>query len=64
MQNIYRTYKCGSCKREIVLLIEDVNKAINNGRYLACAYCGCRHLKKIKETDSMKECFENSEKRR
>ncbi|CAI3193149.1 hypothetical protein [Clostridium neonatale] len=64
MQNIYRTYKCGSCKKEIILLTEDVERAIKNNKYLTCAYCNCRHLKKIKEIDSIKECFENSEKKR
>ncbi len=64
MQSIYRTYKCGSCKREMVLLTEEVNRAINNGKYLACVYCGCRHLKKIKETDEFKQLFKNDEKKR
>lgn len=64
MQKFYSTYKCGSCKREIILLVEDVEKAIKHGEYLKCTYCNCKHLNKIKETDGIMECFKNSEKKR
>jgi len=33
-------------------------------KYLACTYCGCKEPKKIKETDRIKECFKNDEKKR
>jgi len=48
----------------MVLITEEVKKAISKGKYLACVYCGCKEPKKIKETDNMKECFDNSEKKR
>lgn len=64
MQGIYTTYKCGPCKREMVLLTKEVNEAIKSGRYLACVYCGRKHIKNIKETNSIKECFKNDEKAR
>jgi DNA-directed RNA polymerase subunit RPC12/RpoP len=64
MKSIYRVYKCKSCKREMILLTEDVDRIINNNRYLTCTYCSCKHLKKVKETDDLIECFRNDEKRR
>lgn len=64
MQSIYKSYKCGSCKREIILLADEVDEAIRHGKYLVCAYCSCKHLKKLKETYDLNECFENSEKKK
>jgi len=64
MQSIYTVYKCKRCRGEMVLLTEEVKKATSKGKYLACTYCGCKEPKKIKETDNMKECFDNSEKKR
>lgn len=64
MKSIYKSYKCSSCKREMVLLSEYVDSAIKNGKYLSCAYCGCKYLKREKESDSLKECMRtNSYKR-
>jgi hypothetical protein len=48
----------------MILLTEEVSKAISTGKYLTCVYCGCKNPKKTKETDSIKECFNNIEKRR
>lgn len=66
MQSIYTVFKCKrrKCNREMILLTEEVIKAIKEGKYLACVYCGCKDPKKTKETDSIKECFENDEKKR
>ena len=64
MQSMYTTYKCEPCKREMILITKEVTEAIKSGRYLACVYCGRKHIKKTKETDSIKECFINDEKAR
>lgn len=64
MQSIYTVYKCGPCRREIILITKEVIEAMKNGKYLACVYCGCKHIKKVKETDSIKECFNNDERAR
>lgn len=64
MQSIYTSYKCMRCKREIILISKEIDIAIDAGKYIACAYCSCRSLKITKQTDSLIECFRNSEKRR
>ena len=60
MESIYVSYKCESCYREIILIQEDVDKAIKNGKYLSCAFCNCRHLKKKCETDDLRQCMQHS----
>lgn len=64
MQSTYIDYKCKGCNKEMILLTEDIIKALNQGKYLACVYCGCKKLKKIKETDEFKQLFKNDEKKR
>lgn len=64
MKSIYTSYKCKSCGREMVLMTEEVEKIIGNGKYLSCAYCNCRHLKKEKESDSIRECMRHSSYKR
>ena len=64
MESIYIGYKCEICKREMVLPSEDVRAAKQQGRYLACAYCGCKILNKTKETDDLRKCFSHSTYRR
>ncbi|CAI3699405.1 Zn-finger containing protein [Clostridium neonatale] len=60
MKNIYRIYKCKSCKREMILINDEAEKALNNGKYLSCAYCNCRHLSKEKETSDLRECMDHN----
>lgn len=66
MESIYKMYKCKrkKCRREMILLSEDIRKAKEEGKYLTCAYCGSKDIEKIKETDSIKDCFKNDEKKR
>ena len=33
-------------------------KAVNEGRYINCAYCGSKHIKVENKYDSLKECME------
>lgn len=56
---IYTSYLCTikSCSKEFVLLTEDVEATKVRGRYIACPYCSSKKVKKIKETDSLKECM-------
>ena len=41
----YILYKCSRCKYEFILPTEDMIKAVNEGRYINCAYCGSKHIK-------------------
>ncbi|HDK7179757.1 TPA: hypothetical protein PTW06_001917 [Clostridium botulinum] len=57
MLSMYTSYICCICKKEFVLLSEDVE---NLKGYLVCPYCSSRKVKKEKITDSLKECMGHS----
>ncbi|EQC1536937.1 hypothetical protein [Clostridium botulinum] len=55
MLSMYTSYICCICKKEFVLLSEDVE---NIKGYLVCPYCSSRKIKKQKITDNLKECMQ------
>lgn len=57
MQSIYTSYKCKSCRKEFVLLTEDVESMVA-GRYLTCPYCSSKHIVKEGEADGVKDCMQ------
>lgn len=59
MDNLYQGYKCKMCKREMVLIKENVDTSIKHGNYLACAYCGSKVLVKTKSTDDLREIIKS-----
>ncbi|SKA89610.1 DNA-directed RNA polymerase, subunit RPC12/RpoP, contains C4-type Zn-finger [Clostridium sp. USBA 49] len=63
MQSIYTSYICTICKKEFVLLTEDVEQ-IKKGRYIACPYCNSKHIKKENVANSLKECMSERSYRR
>ncbi|MBO0573427.1 hypothetical protein EXQ42_00160 [Clostridium botulinum] len=54
MLNIYSSFLCKSCKKEFVLLSEELESA--NG-YLVCPYYSSRKVKKEDIADNLKECM-------
>lgn len=54
MLSPYTAYICNKCKKEFVLLTEEVE---SNRGYLVCPYCSSKHIKKQKIGDSLKECM-------
>ncbi|MBB6625247.1 hypothetical protein H7E67_17670 [Clostridium gasigenes] len=54
MQEIYTSYKC-KCKREFVVLTEELEEHKRNGKYICCPYCSSRRLDKESKSDSLKE---------
>ncbi|EPY2286122.1 hypothetical protein ACXAT6_003381 [Clostridium sporogenes] len=57
MLSMYTSYMCICCKKEFVLLTEELQNAKG---YLVCPYCSSRKVKKEKITDSLKECMGHS----
>ena len=55
MLSIYTCYICKCCKKEFVLLSEDVE--VMQG-YLVCPCCSSRNIKKQKIADNLKECMQ------
>ncbi|MBY6965308.1 hypothetical protein [Clostridium botulinum] len=54
MLSIYTSYVCCSCRKEFVLLSEDIESLKG---YLVCPYCSSRKVKKEKVSDILKECM-------
>ncbi|HAR84946.1 MAG TPA: hypothetical protein DCR69_04385 [Clostridium sp.] len=52
---MYASYACGGCNREFILLTSELRNAVNSGKYLACPYCGGRHIRKELATDDLRE---------
>lgn len=63
MQSIYTAYECRTCKKEFVLLTEDVEQLVM-GRYIACPYCNSQRIRKQRATDNLKECMSERAYRR
>lgn len=62
MQGMYTSYVC-KCGKQLVLLTEEI-ESMSKDRYLACSYCGSRHIKKQKVSDSVIECMQESSYKR
>ncbi|APC79920.1 TPA: hypothetical protein ACXDAZ_003524 [Clostridium botulinum] len=61
MLSIYTSYICCSCRKEFVLLSEEIESLKG---YLVCPYCSSRKVKKENIADNLKECMsERSYKR-
>lgn len=54
MLSIYTSYVCCSCRKEFVLLSEELQ---NTKGYLVCPYCSSRKVKKENVADNLKECM-------
>jgi|LFRM01.1.fsa_nt_gb DNA-directed RNA polymerase subunit RPC12/RpoP len=57
MNHEYHAYKCGNCRSELILIGRDIDHAAHNHRYIACPYCGSRHLKNAGKFDSLEHCL-------
>ncbi|MDU4890977.1 MAG: hypothetical protein E6344_18250 [Clostridium sp.] len=55
MNGIYTSYICKSCKREIVLLTDELESTLREGKYISCSHCGSKRLVKELVTDDLRE---------
>ncbi|WP_404988183.1 FmdB family zinc ribbon protein [Clostridium culturomicium] len=55
MLDIYISYKCMECKREFILLTDEMISSVKNGKYVACPYCGNKKVKVQERTDDLRE---------
>ncbi|HIG0358885.1 TPA: hypothetical protein ACX96Z_000448 [Clostridium sporogenes] len=61
MLSIYTSYICCICRKEFVLLSEELE---NTKGYLVCPYCSSRKVKKENVADNLKECMSERSYRR
>lgn len=64
MSNIYVSYKCKSCNKEIILINDEVLSTIAKGSYLVCSHCSSKRLILEKSTDDLRECMKHSSYKR
>lgn len=57
MDKIYSNYKCINCRKEFILLTDEVQESENKNRFISCPFCSSKKIKKTKDTDSLKECM-------
>lgn len=60
MLSIYTSYKCRTCKKEFVVITEEIER----DRYLVCPHYSSQRVDKEKATDSLKECMKERSYRR
>lgn len=46
---------CKKCDRETVLITEEVQSTLREGKYLSCSHCGSKRLVKELVTDDLRE---------
>lgn len=56
MIKLYNAYKCKRCKKEFILLAEDID-TLEKDRYIACPYCNSKHIVLTLGTNDLKECM-------
>lgn len=57
MLKMYTSFKCKRCKRETILLSEEVEATKKEGKYISCSHCGSKHIVKEKEYADLIECM-------
>ncbi|WP_286909650.1 hypothetical protein [Clostridium sp. UBA1652] len=53
----YITYLCKTCRKEFILPTDELESNTRKGLYISCCYCGDKSVRKVSETDSIKECM-------
>lgn len=57
MEPYYKSFKCLKCKREFILITDEYNCSLKEGRYINCPHCGSKKIINEKSTEDLKECM-------
>ncbi|UZW13206.1 hypothetical protein OSC52_15320 [Clostridium pasteurianum] len=60
MLGIYTSYKCRTCKKEFIIITEEIEK----NRYLVCPRCSSQRIDKSNETNDLREVMKERSYRR
>lgn len=60
MKGYYTSYKCRGCRKETILITEELEKTLAAGKYISCSHCGCKKLEKEKVTEDLRECMDHA----
>ena len=64
MEGIYKYYICKGCRKEIILISDEVATTLKSGKYLSCSHCGSRQLIQGGEADDLRDCMKERRYRR
>ena len=64
LESVYTSYKCKRCKKETILITEEIEETLKEGRYITCAHCGNKKVVKEKVTDNLKDIMKESSYKR
>ena len=62
MEKIYTTFLCerSRCKKETILVTEEVEDTLKKGGFISCSHCGCKKVTQISATDDLRKCMDHS----
>lgn len=60
MEAYYTSFMCDICKKETILITEEVRMTVSSGGHISCSHCHSKKISKEKATDNFKECMKHS----
>lgn len=60
MEEFYEVYKCKRCKKEVILIADEVGDAIRKSKYISCSHCGSKEIAKDISVNDLRRCMEHS----
>lgn len=63
MLKMYTSYICKVCRKEFILLTEEIQQ-VSKSRYITCPYCNSKKVEEENIADNLKECMGHSSYKR
>lgn len=60
MKEIYIIRICGKCRKTNILINDEVEDTIKQGKYISCSHCGSKRVVKENETSDLRKCMDHS----
>lgn len=62
MESIYTILVCerSKCRKETILITEQVEDTLKKGGYVSCSHCGCKNVILKSATDDLRDCMDHS----
>ncbi|WP_394870548.1 hypothetical protein [Clostridium butyricum] len=62
MESIYTVFVCerSKCRKETILITEQVEDTLKKGGYVSCSHCGCKNVTPIGATDDLRKCMDHA----
>lgn len=62
MKPLYTIFVCqkSKCKKESILVTDEVEDTLKKGGYVSCAHCGCKKVVPKESTNDLRECMDHA----